>query len=121
MEEVYADRFANLGDFTFIFTGNLDPSVLESYCARYLGSLPSTKRQETWRDIGVTSPEHPVDTIFYRGAAPKSNVRVIYHGSFEWNEEDRFTFQAMIAYLRIQLREESERRPWWSLWSFIGW
>jgi len=104
-QEIYADRFSDFSDFTFFFTGAFDPEILEEMSAKYLGNLPSTNREETWRDIGVTFPSHAVDTLFYKGEAPRSNVQILYHGDFEWNDNNVFVFRRTIDYLRIKLRE----------------
>ena len=50
---IYADRFADLGDATFIFVGAFDLAGIEPLVRTYLGNLPSTGRQETFRDVGV--------------------------------------------------------------------
>jgi zinc protease len=105
MKTVYRDRFADMSDFTFFFTGAFDPMELRALATRYLGNLPSIKREESWKNIGVRSPEGVVDTAFFKGEAPRTNVRVIYHGDFTWDSRKRFEFDAMIAYVRIKLRE----------------
>jgi zinc protease len=103
--EIYTDRFSDFSDFTFFFTGAFDPEILETMSAKYLGNLPSTNREETWKDIGVSYPKHAVDTLFYKGEAPRSNVQIIYYGDFDWNADHVFVFRRTIDYLKIKLRE----------------
>ena len=105
MQMIYRDRFADMSDFMFFFTGAIDPVQLKDLATRYLGNLPASKRSETWKDIGVTSPEGQIDSTFNRGEAPRSNVRMIYHGDFTWDDESRFAFQMLIEHARIKLRE----------------
>lgn len=105
MLSIYRDRFSDLSDFTFFFTGAIDPEQIREMAARYLGNLPVTRRTESWKDVGVTSPEGRIDSTFQRGEAPRSNVRIIYHGDFAWDDESRFAFQIMLEYARIKLRE----------------
>ena len=52
----YKDRFADASDFTFVFVGTLDPAALKPLVEKYLGSLPSTGRKETWKDHNVRPP-----------------------------------------------------------------
>ncbi|MDR1786306.1 MAG: insulinase family protein, partial [Spirochaetaceae bacterium] len=40
-EKAYRDFFANPGDFTFVFTGDLSLETLRDLSARYIGSLPA--------------------------------------------------------------------------------
>src|SRR6202171_3603481 len=53
----YKDRFADASDFTFVFVGSLDLATMKPLVERYLGSLPSIRRKETWKDVGVRTPE----------------------------------------------------------------
>ncbi|MCB0302004.1 MAG: insulinase family protein, partial [Calditrichaeota bacterium] len=48
--QIFRERFANAGDFTFIFVGNIDLLQLESLAETYLASLPATGDRENWRD-----------------------------------------------------------------------
>mgnify|MGYP006161642453 CR=1 FL=1 len=50
--EVYRERMADASDFTFYFVGSFDQEAIKPLIERYLGSLPSTKRKETWKDVG---------------------------------------------------------------------
>jgi zinc protease len=105
MLEIYQDRFRDVSDFSFFFTGAIDTEQLRNLAARYLGNLPATNRNETWKDIGVMSPQGKIDTTFNKGEAPRSNVRIIYHGDFSWDDDSRFALQTLIEYARIKLRE----------------
>ena len=57
---LYRDRFADMGDFTFIFVGNFSLDTLRTLSARYLGTLPATAREESWRDL---EPDAPTGTV----------------------------------------------------------
>ena len=48
--ELYRDRFADAGDFTFFFTGRIDIEAVTPLIERYLGALPSAGREETFSD-----------------------------------------------------------------------
>ena len=56
--DFYRDRFADAGDFTFILVGAFAEDDLLPLVERYLASLPSTGRDETWRDPGIEPPIH---------------------------------------------------------------
>ena len=49
--ELYKDRFANAGDFTFIMVGNIDEATATPLIEQYLGGLPSTGKKEKFRDV----------------------------------------------------------------------
>ncbi|MFC2117005.1 insulinase family protein, partial [Bacteroidota bacterium] len=64
---IYLDRFSDVGDFTFIFVGSLDMDTIRPLVKTYLGSLPSSGRQESWQDVGVNPPEGVILKTVKRG------------------------------------------------------
>ena len=102
---IYKDRFADASDFTFFFVGNFTLEGIKPLIEQYLGSLPSLKRNERWKDVGIKAPAGKVTKEVVKGIEPKSSVQLAFTGSFEWNVQNRFDFSAMIEVLRIKLRE----------------
>lgn len=103
--EVYRDRFADAGDFTFVFVGNFNPDTIRPLVKTYLGSLPSTGRKETWKDVGVRSPGGVIRKTVYRGVEPKGRVSLIFSGDYQWGREENYVVASMVSVLRIKLRE----------------
>ena len=101
----YKDRFADMGDFTFVFVGSLDLAVMRPLVERYIASLPSTGRKETWKDIGERTPEGVVEREVKKGIEPKSQTAVIFNGPFQYNQEQRVAIRAMADILQTRLRE----------------
>jgi len=103
---VYRDRFADAGDFTFVFVGNFQESRLLPLIQRYLGNLPADGRNESWKDVEAALKSGRTDTTIVRGQAPKALVEMTYHGSFDYREsQKRYAFYSMLDVLRIKLRE----------------
>ncbi len=104
---IYKDRFADAGDFTFVFTGNFDTKAAGLKIAQYLGNLPTTGRKETWKDVNApTAPGKIVET-FKKGQAPKAFAGIVFSGDFDWDDaQARYDFQSMISVLSIKLREK---------------
>ena len=50
--EIYKERFANAGDFTFTFVGSFDNAAMIELAAKYIGSLPGNGVKETRTDDG---------------------------------------------------------------------
>ncbi len=99
----YKDRFADASDFTFVFVGSLDVEAMKPLVTRYLASLPSLRRQETWKDVGITTPGKVVEKVVHMGLEPKSRVRVVFSGAFPWSPAERVTFEALTMVLEGQL------------------
>ena len=102
---IYKDRFADAGDFTFVFVGNVDLATLEPLVRTYLASLPSKGRKERWRDVGVAFPPGVKTKTFVAGREPKSLVSLDFHGAERWSRESENDLRALVEVLRIRLRE----------------
>src|SRR5215471_9906573 len=105
----YKDRFADASDFTFVFVGNIDPAVMKPLVERYLGSLPSIGRKESWRDVGPPLPKGVITKQVVKGIEPKSQATLIYVGGldpgFRFTQDDRVTLRAMGEILQTRLLE----------------
>ncbi len=103
---IYRDRFADAGDFHFYFVGNFNPEDIEPLVTLYLGGLPSTGRQETWRDINMDPPDEIVEKTVWRGVEPKARTRLVFTGNFDFeNQRDRLHIETMAEAFQIKLRE----------------
>ena len=51
--EMWADRFADASDFTFMFLGNIDEAQIRELAAQYLATLPKVKRKDAPVDPGL--------------------------------------------------------------------
>ena len=51
--EMWADRFADASDFTFLFIGNIDEAQIRELAAQYLSTLPRMKRKDKAVDPGL--------------------------------------------------------------------
>ena len=47
---IYSERFANPADFVFTFVGNIDLATFQPLIEKYLGSLSTSKKKESWKD-----------------------------------------------------------------------
>lgn len=101
----YKDRFADASDFTFVFVGTVTPEALKPLVEKYLASLPSTGRKETWRDMGITRVKGVVEKTVEKGIEPKSQTSITFHGPFVYDQEQRVAINAMTDVLETRLRE----------------
>ncbi len=102
---IYGNRFADLGDFTFFLVGAFDPDTLLPLVRHWLGSLPSTGRDETWVDNGIDPPPGIVRKTVRKGIEPKSRTEIVFAGDAAWSPEGRYAMTSLVQYLRIRLRE----------------
>jgi zinc protease len=103
--EVYLDRFSDASDFTFVIVGSVDPEQIKPLVGKYLGGLPSTRRKESWQDIGVESPESVERFEVFRGTEPKSEVRFVFTGPAEFSRRAVHEMASLEIVLSMRLRE----------------
>src|SRR3989442_12978844 len=101
----YKDRFADASDFTFVFVGSFDPATMKPLVEKYLGSLPSIHRKESWKDVGVRPPADVVVKRVEKGVEQKSISAIIFNGPFEYNQNNRIAIRAMSEILQRRLLE----------------
>lgn len=101
--DIYRDRFADASDFTFLFVGNVSPDVLRPLAEEWLGSLPSTNRHETWRDVGMRAPTHGFDKIVHKGLEPKATTLVFFAGEADVTPASRHALRSLAELLEMQL------------------
>ena len=102
----YKNRFADASDFTFVFAGSFELSVIQPLIERYLGSLPALHRKETWRNVGVTPPKGVVEKTVRKGIEPKSEAAIVFTGSFPVDTRHQVTLDALSIILETRLREK---------------
>ena len=91
----YKERFADASDFTFVFVGSFDLPTMRPLVEKYLGSLPSQRRNEMVKDIGLRPPSGVVERQVKSGIAPRSQVSIVFSGPFQNDEQHRVIAQAM--------------------------
>lgn len=102
---IYKERFADFSDFTFFFVGSFKIDSIKPLVEQYLATLPSLKRNETWKDVGIKPPKGVISKEVDRGIEPKSTVNITFTGPFEWSQQNRYIFNSMLEALNIKLRE----------------
>jgi zinc protease len=102
----YKERFADASDFTFVFVGNIDPVTMKPLVERYLGSLPSLRRKETWKDVEARTPTGVITKQVEKGIEPKSQTAILFTGPFEYTQEQRVAITAMTKILSTRLLEK---------------
>src|SRR5215471_13842647 len=99
----YKARFADAGNFTFVFAGSFTPETIRPLVETYLASLPATPAHETWRDLGITLPRGTVQKTVEKGIAPKSEVAIVFSGPFEYDDMHTLALRTMTRVLESRL------------------
>jgi zinc protease len=99
----YKSRFADASRFTFVFVGSFTPEMVKPLVETYVASLPATRGNETWRDLGITAPVGVVEKTVEKGIAPKSQVAIVFSGPFVYDDAHVLAMKAMGMMLQSRL------------------
>lgn len=103
--DIYKDRFADASDFTFTFVGSFKVDEIKPLLEEYLGSLPSVKRVENAKDLGIVPPAGKITKTVYKGKEEKATVRLVFSGDYVYNEDTNNQLDALGEVLQIKLIE----------------
>ena len=103
---IFKERFADMDDFTFIFVGAFDTDTLTALARTYLGTLPTTDREESWRDVNLSTPVGTVVKTVFKGQEPQSRVNITFNGPYQASRGTRHHLESLEMVLDILLFEE---------------
>ena len=99
------DRFANAGDFTFLFVGNVDTVALRPLVEKYIASLPNTGRVDAPRVSTKGPPAGVVQKTVRKGIEPKATTVIMFTGACSYTPENRLALRAMVDAFELRLLE----------------
>jgi zinc protease len=77
VRRVWTERFGNAGDWTFVFSGDLDIDTTIQLAASYLGSLPAGL-QDAPLDVGSPPPTGVVRTSTVAGTGDSASLTMLF-------------------------------------------
>ncbi|HOE04722.1 MAG TPA: insulinase family protein [Bacteroidales bacterium] len=106
VQKIIRQRFSDANNFTFYFVGNIDMKQAKPLIEKYIGSLPAVTRNETYKDLGIKSPQGVVEKTVYKGKDDKCMVAMNFHGSMNYTYKDRLELNALCSIISTKLLEE---------------
>ncbi|MEP7129463.1 MAG: insulinase family protein [Chitinophagales bacterium] len=103
--EIYKERFASATGWTFVFVGNFEPEKIRPLIEMYLGGIAKTEKKQTYRDLHISPPAGKLEKKVMIGSEPKSAVRIIFGGKFDYTREHRNEVTALLRLVNMKLRE----------------
>lgn len=101
----FRERFADAGDFTFLFVGNVDTAALRPLVERYLASLPAGGESTGVQAPAPTPPAGIVEKVVRKGVEPKANTLIVFTGPCVYSPENRFALRALTDAFQMRLTE----------------
>jgi zinc protease len=95
----------NPADYTFVFTGNLEPEIMADYIETYLASIPQKESWNAWTDLAIVRPEE-LEKNVYKGKEEQSLVYITWFTKSPFTEELNAITQVLGEYLEIRMTDE---------------
>ncbi|MDL2229685.1 insulinase family protein, partial [Treponema sp. OttesenSCG-928-L16] len=93
------------GDYTFVFTGNLNIENMRTLTETYLASIPEGQSLNEWADLGVRRPGKTEKTV-YKGREEKGLVFMGWYVPETYTDADGAIVSVLNEYLDIKLTQE---------------
>lgn len=107
MQEIYKDRFADAGDFTFFIVGNIEEETAKAMAEKYIGSLTNLPRKESWIDLNIEGPKgKTVREIEIPLEVKKSTVTVSFNARMDYNPQQNLLLSVFRDILNLRYTEE---------------
>jgi len=103
---IYKQVFGNVYGWHFTFVGNIDMAKANPLLETYLGSLPSTQKENKFTDVGIRPVKGIVDLPVKKGAEKQSLVNVIFNGEAPYTKVDELKLTALTNLLTIKIIEK---------------
>ena len=105
--EIYKERFANAGDFSFFFTGAIDEAVAIPLIEKYIGGLPTGGKKEKYVDAKLDFQKGQIKNVFDKQmATPSATVYLVYTGKAKYNLKNNLMMSLTKQILDIIYTEE---------------
>jgi zinc protease len=106
IREIYLDRMYNAGDFIFFIVGNIGEEAVRSLSEKYLGSLSSSSRTETWKDHGIRVPGGVTERrIELPLATPKAGINLYFVNNVPYNAYNNMAMRIIRGILNLRYIE----------------
>jgi zinc protease len=103
--QLYKERFADAGDFTFIFIGSFRVDELRPFVEQYIASLPGGGKPEQAKDLGIRIPAGQITKKIFAGKEDKATVLLVYSGSYTFSPEENVRLAALQDVIQFRMNE----------------
>lgn len=107
IEKIYRDRYQDASDFIYYLVGDVSKKQAKELVAKYIGSISSTKRKESWKDTGSFFPKGKTEKVLKLDmATPKAGAMIVYNMPFEYTYKNLYAFNLISESLKLRFTEE---------------
>ncbi len=103
---IYHEIFSNAQGMHFTFLGNIDPQQCKPLLEKYIGSLPTAPKENTYTDVGMRLLKGSTEITLKRGKEPQAMINLMFEGETQYNRDNRLQLAALLEVLNIKIIEK---------------
>jgi zinc protease len=103
---LYKEIFGNAYGMHFTFTGNIDAGTIRPLLEKYIGSLPSSPKENKFKDNGVRMIKGITEGNIKRGKESQSMITIMFEGETEYSREEKLNLDALLEVMNIKIIEK---------------
>ncbi|HLK29872.1 MAG TPA: insulinase family protein, partial [Puia sp.] len=103
---IYKEIYGNAFGWHFTFVGNVDLTQAKPLLEAYLGSLPTSEKENKFTDVGLRPVKGVVDASIKKGAEKQSLVNIIFNGEAPYSQDEALKLKATTDLLTIKIIEQ---------------
>ncbi|HET9431518.1 MAG TPA: insulinase family protein, partial [Chitinophagaceae bacterium] len=103
---IYNEIFGNAHGMHFTFVGNINPDEAKPLLEKYLGSLPASPKENSYKDVGLRLLKGSTYIAIKRGKESQARLNLFFEGETEYNRDNRMHLAALIEVLNIKIIEK---------------
>ncbi|MBO9632085.1 MAG: insulinase family protein [Chitinophagaceae bacterium] len=103
--EIFKERFADAGDFTFLITGNFVPDSMKPLVEKYIASLPGLNKKETGIDMGIHFADQNKTIMVKQELENKATVQIVIPGTYKGTPWENVKLNALRTILQYRITE----------------
>lgn len=104
--DIYKEKLGNVYGMHFTFVGKLDPQTAIPLLEKYIGSLPTTARENAFKDNGIRLVQGPRTIAVQKGKESQSFINLMFEGEADDSRETRLKLAALLEAINIRITEK---------------
>lgn len=110
IESIYKERFKDAADFTFFIVGNFEVDSIQGLITKYIGSLPSQNKKETYVPPAIDWHKGAIQKKVYAGLEDKATVVLYFGDTFQNNPLEKLRLRALESALKAKMLSRLRER-----------
>ena len=105
MLDIFKDRFSDMNNFRFVIIGDVKVDKIENLITKYLGNLPTKKREESFIDRKEDYLTGKQKFVRAYNNENISNIAILFKSRLKYSKKRELALDAMKSILKVRLRE----------------